>query len=343
MGAAIEAALVAACAAIASAALTGVVRRYALRHRLLDVPNGRSAHRVPTPRAGGFAIAIVHLGGTTALGLLGLVDADVVIAVVGGGALVAVAGLLDDLRDLSPAVRVPTHFAAATWAVLWLGGLPSLHLGIGYVPFGEFGLVLGVLGTVWAINLYNFMDGIDGIAGVEAVTVGGAAAALLLALGAVPLALVAFLFAGASAGFLFWNWPPARIFMGDVGSGLLGFTFAVLAIASENWGALPLVTWVMLLGVFVLDATATLVRRVARGEPFHQPHARHAYQRATRFYGSHARVTTTVLALNAMLAVAATLAVAFPRLLLPIFFTSVLALASLYRSVERLSPMWARR
>jgi Fuc2NAc and GlcNAc transferase len=334
---------VAVLAGVLAIGLTWVVRRWALGRALLDRPGARSSHTVPTPRGGGLAIAAVILGSTVALGLARVVDPNVVIALVGGGLLVAASGWLDDLRGLKPAVRAAGHFIAAAWAVFWLGGLPLLELGFADVPLGPAGFLLAMLGIVWSINLYNFMDGIDGLAAVEAVTVGLGAGALLFALGAMDLALLGFLTAGASAGFLAWNWPPARIFMGDVGSALLGFIFPVLALASENRGSLPIAVWIMLLGVFVLDSTITLVRRALKGEPVHQPHARHAYQRATRFYGSHKRVTVAVLLLNLALAGAALLAVALPHLLFIVFIATAAALYILYAQVERLNPMWAGR
>ncbi|MGH7552554.1 MAG: MraY family glycosyltransferase, partial [Longimicrobiales bacterium] len=233
-------------AALITWLLTGVARRLAVAGAILDRPGPRSAHAQPTPRGGGLAIAAVVLGAAVLLGIAGFVDAGVVLALVGGGAIVAVIGWLDDLRGVSPVVRAVVHCAAAAWAVLWLGGLPRLELGFADVPFGPAGFVLAVLGIVWSINLYNFMDGIDGLAAVEAVTVGLAAGTLLFALGELDLALLGFITAGASAGFLAWNWPPARIFMGDVGSGLLGFIFPVLALASENRGSLPIAVWIML-------------------------------------------------------------------------------------------------
>jgi Fuc2NAc and GlcNAc transferase len=331
------------CAGLLANGLTWLVRRWALERAMLDRPGVRSAHMVPTPRGGGLAIAAVILGSTVLLGIARLVAPDVVIALVGGGVVVTASGWLDDLRGLTPAIRAAAHSIAAVWAVFWLGGLPRLELGFAEASLGPAGFLLGIVGIVWSINLYNFMDGIDGLAAVEAVTVGLAAGTLLFALGETDLALLGFLTAGASAGFLVWNWPPARIFMGDVGSGLLGFIFPVLALASENRGSLPIAVWIILLGVFVLDSTITLVRRALKGEPVHQAHARHAYQRATRFYGSHTRVTASVLVLNVALAGAALLAVALPDLLFVMFVLAAAGLSALYVRVERLNPMWAGR
>jgi Fuc2NAc and GlcNAc transferase len=326
-------------AAVAAWLLTAAVRRFALAHAVLDVPNQRSAHRVPTPRGGGLAIAAVSLGGTIAAGIGGLVPGRVALALVGGGALVAVVGWLDDRRGLSVAARATAHAAAAAWAVACLRGLPVLDVGAGSLSLGPLGALAALIGIVWGINLYNFMDGIDGLAGGEAVLVGAAGGGLLLLDGAAGLAFVSFLLAAASAGFLVWNWSPARLFMGDVGSGLLGYLFAVLALASERSGAVPALVWVLLLGVFVFDATVTLLRRAVRGERWYAAHASHAYQRAVRAGRTHARVTTAVLGLGLVLAALATLAVGRPAALPLSLLTGAAVLTTAYVGVERHLPM----
>jgi Fuc2NAc and GlcNAc transferase len=333
----LAAALVA--ALVASWAGTAAVRRYAVARALLDVPNHRSSHSVATPRGGGLAIALVLLPAIAVMGVAGVLPARVAAALAGGGAAVAVVGWLDDARGLSARVRAAVHFAAAAWALGCLGGMPGLRLGTAELHLGVGGAVLAAVGIVWITNLYNFMDGIDGIAGTEAVTTGAAAGALLLAAGARPLAAVSLLLAAASAGFLLWNWHPARIFMGDVGSGLLGFLFAVLAVATENAGALPLFAWVMLMGVFVVDATLTLARRLARRERVHQAHRSHAYQRAVRAGFTHAQVTAGVGAVNLALAALTVAAVAWPALWVPAVLCGLALLAGLYLWIERRAPM----
>jgi len=235
------------------------------------------------------------------------------------------------------------HFLAAAWALYWLGGLPSLRVGAGAVELGPAGTVLAALGLVWFVNMYNFMDGIDGIAGSEAVTAGLAGGALLLALGSPGLATLSLLLAAASAGFLAWNWQPARIFMGDVGSGFLGFCFAALALASERAGALPLLGWVLLLGVFLFDATATLGRRVVRGEKWYDAHRSHAYQRAVQGGWRAAAVTGAVIAINLVLGALAWAAAAEPRRLLPALLGGAALVGAVYLLVERTRPMYPPR
>ncbi|MCR4403008.1 MAG: glycosyltransferase family 4 protein [Firmicutes bacterium] len=318
---------------LAAYGLTGVVRRYALRRGILDVPNARSSHVVATPRGGGLAIVVVFLGTVILLALRSIINGEVAAAICGGGLLVAGVGWLDDRRGLPATLRAGAHVIAASWALYWLGGLPSLNLGVTRLSLGSVGFVLGVVGIVWFVNLYNFMDGIDGLAGTEAITVAGTAALLIggmrvgllpnpgmtrTAPGAASIALVSTLLVPASAGFLVWNWPPARIFMGDVGSGFLGFTFGVLAVASENSGALPLLVWVLLLGVFVVDATATLLRRIWRRERWTEAHRTHAYQLAVQAGHTHKQVTVAVLGINIALAAAAAAACVWPRSLVAV-------------------------
>jgi Fuc2NAc and GlcNAc transferase len=319
--------------------LTGAARRYAVSRALLDVPNHRSSHSSPVPRGGGIAIAIIWLIVIAAAGLAGALNGRLALALVGGGGAVAVVGWRDDRYQVTPVLRAAVHLLAAAWAVLLLGGLPQLRLGYTTLDLGVAGGVLAVLGIVWCVNLYNFMDGIDGLAGGEALTSGSLAAALLFVSGQPGLAFVAGVAAAASTGFLIWNWPPARVFMGDVGSGLLGFLFGTLAVASENVGGVPVLAFVLLFGVFVCDATITLLRRVLRRERWYTPHRSHAYQRAALAGHGHARVTLAILGVNLVLGGVAWAGVVTSELLGPAFVTGLGLLLGLYLWVERMAPM----
>ena len=325
---------------VASWIIAGRVRRYAIDRSLLDVPNHRSSHSVPTPRGGGLAIATVTLLGMALAAALGLVPGRLALAIVGGGTAIAAIGWLDDRRGVAVSARALVHTLAALWSVLWLGGLPALSIGGDAVRLGWMGGALAVAGIVWVTNLYNFMDGIDGLAGGEGAVVGAFAGALLLAAGRLDLALVAWLVAAASVGFLIWNWPPAKLFMGDVGSGLLGYLFATLAVASENAGGLPLLAWVILTAAFVVDATITLVRRAMHGERWYAAHRSHAYQRAVQAGRSHARVTSGTLLLNLALFALAVVASRWQGLLLPALAAALLLVGFAYLVVERECPMY---
>jgi Fuc2NAc and GlcNAc transferase len=182
------------------------------------------------------------------------------------------------------------------------------------ISLGYLGSLLAMLGIVWALNLFNFMDGIDGIAASQAIFMAGAGAVLAILSGmSVSTSAAALVVAAASLGFLVWNWPPARIFMGDVGSGFLGFVLAVLALAALRERAVMLPVWLILSGVFVIDATVTLLRRVARRERVYEAHRSHAYQWQARRWNSHLRVTMACGLFNLLwLAPWAWLCVRFP-------------------------------
>jgi Fuc2NAc and GlcNAc transferase len=284
-------------ALVVSAALTGVIRRHALRRGLLDVPNRRSSHSVATPRGGGAAIVCAVIAADSALVLLGHMDVPLFVAML-GGIPVACVGYLDDRRGVAPSVRLLVHFGAAGWALAWLGGLPPIQVGSHTYLFGAFGYVLGAIGIVWTLNLFNFMDGIDGIAGSEAAFV-ALAGTMLATLPAGGSDAVAAAVLGTSCiGFLVWNWPPARIFMGDVGSGYVGFMIAVLALGFGRHDTVGLFVWVILGGVFFVDATVTFCRRLLRGEAVQVAHRSHAYQWLSRAWASHLRVTLLVILVN---------------------------------------------
>lgn len=333
-------ALVAAGAFAVSLALTLQVRRLALHRGLLDEPTARSSHVVATPRGGGVAIAVALAAGVAVLLALGRLDGRLA-AGLAGGIPVAWIGWRDDHGGVRPTARALVHALAAGWAMAWLGTFTEVRLGGRGVPLGWAGAPLTILFIVWMVNLYNFMDGIDGLAAGEAVTVGVAGALLLGLAGRPALASAAWLVAAACAGFLVWNWAPARIFLGDIGSGLLGYWFAVLALRSDGAGAVPVVIWVLLLGTFAFDATVTLVRRLLRREAVASPHRSHAYQRAAHAGLGHAAVTGAMLGLNVVLAGLAVLSVRRPSLTAPALAAATILLAVTYLVVEARRPMGA--
>ena len=278
--------------------LTGLMRRYALSAQLLDHPNDRSSHTVPTPRGGGVAIVASFVLLLLALGLLGFIEQRLMIAALGAGGVVALLGFLDDRASLPARVRFAGHALAAAWCIGWMNAIPRVPIFGHIVDLGLAAPVLCALFIVWMINLFNFMDGIDGIASVEAITttLGGALLWWLAGRGTGWVAAVAI--AGCVAGFLAWNWPPAKIFMGDAGSGFLGLMVALLALWSGQSTPLLFWSWFILIGCFMVDATTTLVRRVRRGEKFFEAHRAHAYQYAARRVGRHLPVTLACGAIN---------------------------------------------
>lgn len=277
---------------------TFIACKWAIGTGLVDIPNARSAHSTPTPRGGGAAIVISTYTILVPFAALGYLQSSFVLAVMGGLA-VAVVGYIDDRRQLSPWVRLNVHIGAAIWAVAWVGGMPAIQLGEVTVSLGWIGGLLGVIGVVWTLNLFNFMDGIDGIAASESAFVCLAGAIIGSQFGRLDQVTISAAILGVSSlGFLVWNWPPARIFMGDVGSGYLGFTIAVLAVAQGHENVAAIWVWLILGGVFVVDATITFLRRSIRRERVYEAHRSHAYQRLARRCGSHRKVTVIVMAVN---------------------------------------------
>jgi Fuc2NAc and GlcNAc transferase len=294
MNTALLALIVAACSVL----LTGVVRRYAIARSLLDHPNARTSHAAPTPRGGGVAIVLTFVAAVAWLAAQGTVPFGPASALIGAGGWVALVGFLDDHRHVPAGLRLGAHFVGAAWALAWLGGMPALAAFGTELRLGWFGHIAAAIFLVWMLNLYNFMDGIDAIAAIEAITVALGGTALWWVASSSSGSLVPALLAAATAGFLAWNFPPARIFMGDVGSGFLGLVLAVFAIWSAHEDGRLFWGWVILLGVFVVDSTLTLIRRVLRGERFYEAHRSHAYQHAARRFGQHRIVALGVGAIN---------------------------------------------
>ncbi len=305
----IPALLVVGCGAL-SAALTWTVREVALRTGLLDRPNDRSAHVRPTPRLGGIGIVVTWLGAAAyvvhAHGAQGRT-----LLVLGATAAIALLGLWDDLRPLRARTRLSVQLLAATavvvsawqdvpsrWSLLG-GGAPDWLLA-----------ALSVLWLTWLTNLYNFMDGIDGLAGGQAVLAAGSLAVAAAASGAQLSAWLLVALAASSAGFLRLNFPPATIFMGDVGSTAIGFFLGAVPFLPGP-GAVPVEAVAIALSLFILDATITLFRRLARGERVFQAHRTHFYQRPLAAGVPHRRITVVAYAGMAAVGCAAAATPAF--------------------------------
>ena len=272
---------------------TEAFRRYAIRSKMIDVPNSRSSHKIPTPRGGGVAFACTIIAALVLIAWSTPGEIVVVLGILGGGTMIATIGALDDRFGLGARVRLIVHFAAAIWFLYWMDP--------GTVTIGGTELAswivwpLAVVSLVWYTNLYNFMDGLDGLAGSQAVIAASAAAAIGFATGDDLLASLMLAVVGSVSGFLVWNWSPAKIFMGDCGSGFLGFIFGTAIVVGHRHSTMPLPAGILLLIVFVLDATMTLLRRVALGERWYRPHRQHAVQRLTLMGASHKQVVLATL------------------------------------------------
>lgn len=280
--------------ALVAVAIIAVLRRSRWQTQLADVPNERSLHSAPTPRVGGIGVM------AGALPVAACWATDTLGALLACALFLAVVSLLDDRRSLPIEVRLPAHATAATIAVLVAAAPAAGTAGVGAVE-----AVLAVLALVWMTNLFNFMDGSDGLAGGMA-AIGFAAFALAAAeAGALPLALTAAAIASASAGFLLYNFPPARVFLGDAGSVPLGFLAGALGLHGAMAGLWPLWFPVLVFSPFIADASVTLARRVVRGERFWRAHREHYYQRLVVAGWSRRRLALAAYALMAAAAASA--------------------------------------
>lgn len=285
---------------ISALILTAVLRRYALKKSLLDIPNARSSHGIPTPRGGGLSIVLCFLVSLVWLYSGNQIADQVYYALLASGIMIGTIGFWDDHQSVSAMIRITAHFACAIWVIYWIGGIISIRILDHNIQLGWIGNVIGVLLLVWLLNLYNFMDGIDGLAAMETIFIALSASLLVFLRGGSANYATALLFvlSLASMGFLVWNWPPAKIFMGDVGSGFIGFMLAALAILTSLDGSLPLWSWLILFGVFLTDSTITLMGRIWRKERWYEAHRNHAYQIASRLLQSHKKVTMVVASIN---------------------------------------------
>lgn len=284
--------------ALISLALTALLRRYALQRSIIDIPNARSSHSIPTPRGGGVAIVLAFVLSLVPLAYFHLETSAGVAALLGSGSLVAIIGFMDDHGHIAARWRLLGHFVAAIWALFWMNGLPALTAFGFTIHLGWFGHALAAIYLVWMLNLYNFMDGIDGIASLEAICACVGLALIYGLAGHESMVWAPLLLTMTVAGFLYWNFPPARIFMGDAGSGFLGIILGVLSIQAAWVGTEFFFAWLIMLGVFIVDATFTLMRRLARGDKVYEAHRSHAYQYASRQFGKHLPVTISVGLIN---------------------------------------------
>jgi UDP-N-acetylmuramyl pentapeptide phosphotransferase/UDP-N-acetylglucosamine-1-phosphate transferase len=268
-----------------------------LRRRVLDHPNERSSHRLPTPRGAGIAVIGSLLIAWVSLAQSGSVPPGIIGVALATGLLAGVSWI-DDLRGLSPMLRLVAQGAAVAIGIF---ALPEARDFLrGWLSAAAYFAAIGPI-WLWWINLFNFMDGIDGIAGSEAAAIGlGLLLFATIGTGTDPaLALLAATVVGAALGFLVWNWSPARIFLGDVGSAPLGFLlgFVLLDLAVRGRWRIALILPLY----FVADATITLVWRVLRGERIWQAHRQHFYQQAVRRGFGHAAVVKRVIAADLLL------------------------------------------
>ena len=261
--------------------LTYLIRQYALKKSLLDLPNARSSHSQPTPRGGGLAIVLTFFLTLLLLQFTGLIELQnrSAIAILLSSFVIAGIGFCDDHQHIPARWRLLVHLIATASALIFLPHLPTLPLFGFELDFGYLGVLFYTLAIVWLLNLYNFMDGIDGIASTEFISVTLNATLLVWLENQIDWLAPLWLIAAATAGFLVWNWASAKIFMGDVGSGFLGFFLGIFVIFTASNSALNLWSWLILLAVFISDASFTLLKRFLTKQVWYEAHCSHTYQR----------------------------------------------------------------
>jgi Fuc2NAc and GlcNAc transferase len=313
-----------------SFSLTGIYRVFAIRRSIIDVPNSRSSHAVSTPRGGGTAIAITWFLALLYLFLKKEINPALFFALLCGLPISAIS-LVDDIITVSPEVRLFVQVTSAALAVYFLGGINSIDIGFSNLSVPVVFSILAILGIVWFTNLFNFLDGIDGYISVEVIFI--CLAAYILLGSKLPLFL-----GSAVAGFILWNWQPAKIFMGDVGSTLLGFTIGVFAIYYQNINQSSIIIWLMLSSLFWFDASITLFRRLKTHEKLSKPHKKHAYQRIVQFGFTHQRTVISAIVINCVIFILVLLSVLYPKYLMIFFFLNCVLLFVILKLVDRKYP-----
>jgi len=273
--------------------LTYFIKNYAIKKSLVATVNERSSHSVPTPHGGGIAIAVTWFIGLFYLYFTGQIESNLFYALL-FGAVISIVSFFDDIYELSPKLRLIVQSLVALGGLYFLGGFETITFGIFDISNPILTNIFAFFMIIWFINLYNFLDGINGYAGSEAVFL--ALAGFVLFGGNHFLVLVV-----AVLGFLYWNWNKAKIFMGDVGSTLLGYNIAIFTIYYANQEATNFWVWIILFGIYWFDATLTLVRRKLNKERLSQAHKKHAYQRLTQSGWSHYKVTNWSIIVNVIL------------------------------------------
>ncbi|MGA1941023.1 MraY family glycosyltransferase [Arcobacter sp. YIC-310] len=273
-----------------SFSLTYLIKEYAIKKSLVATVNERSSHTIPTPHGGGIAISVTWLIGLLYLFFTNEIEANLFYALL-VGIVISIVSFFDDLYELSPKLRLMVQSSVAILGLYFLGGFDVLSFGVFDISFSVFTNIFAFFMIIWFINLTNFIDGINGYVGSEFV--------FLSLSGFLLFSNSIFIVLGVAVlGFLYWNFNKAKIFMGDVGSTLLGYNIAIFTIYYSNIESTNFWIWIVLFSVFWFDATLTLLRRKLNGEKLSQAHKKHAYQRLTQSGWSHFKVTNFMIVLN---------------------------------------------
>jgi Fuc2NAc and GlcNAc transferase len=310
--------------------LTYIIRQIALKNQIFSIPNERSLHAVPTPFGGGLAITITWYIGITLFYFDNLIERELYFALL-SGSIIAVISLVDDFINIKPIIRLIIHFITAIIAFSFLNGLRPLIIPGFELNYNILIYPFVIVGIVWFINLFNFMDGVDGFAASEAIT-------LCLVIYFLSGNMINLLLISCISGFLFWNWPKAKIFMGDIGSTQLGFILIILGIYFHNSFQFSILNWIMLSSPFWFDATLTLFRRWRNGEKLSQAHRKHVYQRIVQYGFSHLKVNISLFLINLFVFIIILIYREFKFLQIPLFLITLISFYLITIEVDRRVP-----
>lgn len=313
--------------------ITFYVRKYTLKLKILDIPNERSSHEIPTPRGGGIAIVFTWFCGITVLFIMDEIKPNLYYALL-CGILLAIISLIDDLVTLKPSLRLLIQFITALLAIIFLNVFNPIFSWESFITDDLVLSLLYVIGIVWFVNLFNFLDGIDGYASLETVFMG--AAIFLFTTDAILLVLIS-----STLGFLIWNWPKAKIFMGDVGSTQLGFILSVIGIYFHNTHEFSIIHWLMLSSIFWFDASLTLFRRWRNHERLSVAHRKHVYQRVVQSGLSHKQTIIISSVINLFILLLVYFSIKNSLLTIPLFIADMIILFVLTIIVDNKVPFKA--
>lgn len=297
---------------------TYFIKNYAIKKALVAEVNERSSHTVPTPHGGGIAIAVTWFIGLVYLYFSNQIESNLYYALL-VGVIISVISFFDDIYELSPKLRLIVQAMVSILGLYFLGGFDTITLGIFDITFSIFTNIFAFFMIIWFINLTNFIDGINGYVGSEFVFLGLAGLLIFGDAHFIVLAVSVF-------GFLYWNFNKAKIFMGDVGSTLLGYNIAIFTIYYSNIESSNFWIFITLFGVFWFDATLTLIRRKLNKEKLSQAHKKHAYQRLTQSGWSHFKVTNYMIGLNIIILL---IVYCIPNIAISLILTLVLLYSSM--------------
>jgi Fuc2NAc and GlcNAc transferase len=305
---------------------------------MVDIPNHRTSHQNTTPRGGGLVFMVLwmlfiyyqylHQNLSQHLSQVLLIPTIIVTSI----------SFLDDYFNLRRRYRLIAHVLTAAFAAYLIGPV-DVHLGSHTISASFILTCVASFYIIWSINLFNFMDGLDGQAGFQAFFICFVSGLLLLIYGDTTLAHVSLLLAFGVLGFLVWNWPNAKVFMGDVGSTGLGVLIAIFSLLSQQSSKLPFSIYLMLYMPFLFDATLTLLRRMISGEDWYEPHNKHAFQRLYQTGWSHHKILTGLILIDVIILGLIASAIYFPQYLYSFFLIELMLLGYVYHCIECVNPM----